>query len=274
MPELPEVETVRRGLSPGVVGHRIVHVDVREPRLRWPVAEDLGQVLGGRRIRSLQRRSKYLLFELERGWLISHLGMSGTWRLVAASAAWLPHDHVVIGLEGSADRAALVYNDPRRFGSLHYHDGAPAGHWLIAGIGPEPLDAGFDGAYLHAAARGVRRPVKHFLMDAGIVAGVGNIYACESLHHSGIHPHRHAGRVSRRRYDALASAVRRVLTAAIAQGGTTLRDFAGADGTPGYFQIDLDVYGRGGQPCRRCGRTLLDSRLGGRTTVYCGHCQR
>ena len=272
MPELPEVETTRAGLAPQLVGARVAHVEVRERRLRWPVPEGLGQYLVGARLEALDRRAKYLLFRFDRGTLIGHLGMSGSMRLVAPEAAWLVHDHLAVGFEGGR---VLRLNDPRRFGSLHWTSReAVAEHFLIAHLGPEPLGDAFDGAHLHGWARGRRAPVKAFLMDARIVVGVGNIYANEALFRAGIHPRRAAGRIARPRYDALAAAVRAVLAEALAMGGTTLRDFVGSDGRPGYFRQSLDVYGRGGEPCRRCAARLREIRLGQRTTVYCPACQR
>ena len=272
MPELPEVETTRAGLARHLEGARLARLVVREPRLRWPVPEDLGQVLTGTRLERLERRAKYLLFRFDRGTLIGHLGMSGSMRLVDPDDAWLTHDHVGMTFEGPRE---LRLNDPRRFGSLHF--AAPAevdAHFLLAHLGPEPLGDAFDGALLHARARGRRVPVKSFLMDARIVVGVGNIYANEALFRAGIHPRRAAGRISRSRYDLLAAAVRAVLSEAVRQGGTTLRDFVGSDGRPGYFRQSLDVYGRGGEPCRGCGSTLVETRLAQRTTVHCPRCQR
>ncbi|MEE2892338.1 MAG: bifunctional DNA-formamidopyrimidine glycosylase/DNA-(apurinic or apyrimidinic site) lyase [Pseudomonadota bacterium] len=272
MPELPEVETTCRGLAPYLEGRRVEQVRVHDGRLRWPVPEDLGQRMTGSRLLRLQRRAKYLLFHFDLGVLIGHLGMSGSFRLVPQSEARMTHDHVVIRFEGAPE---LRLNDPRRFGSLHwtaaedYED-----HFLIQHLGPEPLGEAFSGGYLHRAARGRRAPIKAFLMDARVVVGVGNIYANEALFRAGIHPLRAAGRIGRGRFDRLAENVREVLAAAVAMGGTTLRDFVGGDGKPGYFKQSLDVYGRGGEACRRCGAALREVRLSQRTTVYCPSCQR
>lgn len=271
MPELPEVETTRSGLAPHLEGRRVRAVLVRESRLRWPVPDDLSQSLTGARLERLTRRAKYLLFSFERGALLAHLGMSGSLRLVAPQVPWLTHDHVEIDFEGAP---RLRLNDPRRFGSLHWIEGDPGAHFLLAGLGPEPLESGFDGAWLHARSRGRRVPVKSFIMDAKVVVGVGNIYAAEALYRAGIRPSRAAGRISLARYEALADAIRAVLGEAVAMGGTTLRDFVGSDGRPGYFRQSLDAYGRGGEPCRRCGTELRASRLGQRATVYCPACQR
>jgi formamidopyrimidine-DNA glycosylase len=272
MPELPEVETTRRGLEPHAVGRRIQTLLVHDPRLRWPVAADLAEHVRGRRIDSIDRRAKYLLFALDSGdRLMLHLGMSGSVRVVPATTPRRSHDHVELQLDSGR---SVRFNDPRRFGSLHRLAAGTSGHPLLDHLGPEPLSSAFTGGYLHRLSRGRRAPVKAFLMDSRIVVGVGNIYANEALHHAAIHPARAAGRVSLARYNALADAVRAVLTAAIGAGGTTLRDFASTEGTPGYFQQRLDVYARGGLPCRRCGTTLRERRLGQRSTVYCQRCQR
>lgn len=271
MPELPEVETTRSGLAPHLEGRRVRAVLVREPRLRWPVPDDLSQSLTGRRLERLERRAKYLLFHFDRGALLAHLGMSGSLRLVAPEMPWLTHDHVEIDFDGAP---RLRLNDPRRFGSLHWIEGDPRTHFLLADLGPEPLQPGFDGDWLHARSRGRRVPVKSFIMDAKVVVGVGNIYAAEALYRAGIRPSRAAGRVALERYRALADAIRAVLGEAVAMGGTTLRDFVGSDGRPGYFRQSLDAYGRGGEPCRRCGTALKATRLGQRATVFCPSCQR
>lgn len=272
MPELPEVETTRAGLAPHLEGRRVEQVRVHDGRLRWPVPEDLGQVMTGARLERLERRAKYLLFRFDRGVLIGHLGMSGSFRLAPEDEPRMTHDHIVIRFEGAPE---LRLNDPRRFGSLHWTAADElGGHFLIEHLGPEPLGDEFDGGHLHRAARGRRAPIKAFLMDARIVVGVGNIYANEALFRSGIHPLRAAGRISRGRFDRLALEVREVLAAAVAMGGTTLRDFVGGDGKPGYFKQSLDVYGRGGEVCRRCTGALREIRLSQRTTVYCPNCQR
>ncbi|GAB5453104.1 MAG: bifunctional DNA-formamidopyrimidine glycosylase/DNA-(apurinic or apyrimidinic site) lyase [Halioglobus sp.] len=270
MPELPEVETTRRGIEPHCVDRLIEAVVVRQPALRWPVPADLAVQLHGQRVEAVERRAKYLLLQLGGGTLMIHLGMSGSLRVVQPGLAPMTHDHIDIDLEGGI---CLRFNDPRRFGSFHYLlPGAPAP--LLDHLGPEPLSEAFDGAYLYRRSRGRRGAVKNFIMDGKVVVGVGNIYASEALFLSGIRPGRAAGRISAARYEALANNIKRVLTSAIEQGGTTLRDFVGGDGKPGYFAQKLLVYGRAGEPCRRCGATLREVRLGQRSSVYCIECQR
>ena len=271
MPELPEVETARRGIAPHLVGRRIRRLEVREWRLRWPVSRRLPATLRGRTIEAVGQRGKYLLIRAGGGTLLWHLGMSGSLRVLADPPPPGPHDHVDLALAGGA---ALRFRDPRRFGSLHWTAGDPLRHRLLAGLGPEPLGANFGGDWLHARSRGRRAAVKTFLMDARVVAGVGNIYASEALFEAGIAPSRPAGRVSRARYDRLAAAVREVLARSIAAGGTTLRDFTEADGRPGYFARELRVYGRAGAPCVRCGEPVRARTLGQRSSFYCPKCQR
>ncbi|MAT92526.1 MAG: DNA-formamidopyrimidine glycosylase [Halioglobus sp.] len=270
MPELPEVETTRRGIEPHCLGRRVRRVTVRESRLRWPVPPDLPQRLRGAVIRGVDRRAKYLLLRTARGDLMVHLGMSGSLRLVPPREPPRTHDHVDIELQGDY---CLRFNDPRRFGSLHWlAPGEPTP--LLDHLGPEPLSDAFDGAWLYRLSRGRRGAVKTFIMDGKVVVGVGNIYASEALFLAGIHPGRAAGRVSLARYERLAVQIKRVLTSAIEQGGTTLRDFVGGDGKPGYFAQQLRVYGRAGAPCRACGGPLKELRLGQRSSVYCVTCQR
>lgn len=271
MPELPEVETTRRGIEPFVLGQSVARLVVRERRLRWPVPLDLAEKLEGREILRLDRRGKYLLFAVDGGALVAHLGMSGSLRVAARDAPVKKHDHIDI-LLGSG--ACLRYHDPRRFGCLLWAEGDPLAHPLLAELGPEPLAPGFTGAYLHSAARGRETPVKTLIMDGRLVVGVGNIYANEALFRAGIDPRRAAGKVSLQRYERLAEAIREVLQQAIAQGGTTLRDFVNASGKPGYFQQTLAVYGREGEPCRICGGPIRAVRLGQRSTFYCPRCQR
>lgn len=268
MPELPEVETTRRGIEPHLTGRRLVDWQLRNPALRWPVV--LPDILRGQTVRGVDRRGKYLLIALETGSLIVHLGMSGSLRVVPDDTPPGTHDHVDIRLAGGA---CLRLRDPRRFGSIHWLQGDDGAHPLLAALGPEPLGPEFDGDYLYRRSRGRRRAVKDFIMDAHIVVGVGNIYAAEALFAAGIHPQRAAGRIGRARYARLAGAIHDVLAAAIERGGTTLRDFTSADGAPGYFRIELAVYGRAGEPCHRCGRTLRGSARGQRATVYCPRCQ-
>jgi len=270
MPELPEVETTRRGIEPHLLGRVARRLLVREPRLRWPVPASVANGLDGLPVDRVRRRAKYLLLDNARGSAIVHLGMSGGLRVLDAGVPLRAHDHWDLQLD---DGRLLRYNDPRRFGCLLWQ---PAGevHPLLAGLGPEPFDLGFDGGYLHARAHGRSAPVKHFLMDQAIVVGVGNIYAAEALFRAGIDPRRAAGRVSRERFEDLAQAVKAILGHAIERGGTTLRDFLRPDGEPGYFEQELQVYGRAGEPCRVCGAPIRSVRLGQRSSFYCPRCQR
>jgi formamidopyrimidine-DNA glycosylase len=269
MPELPEVETTRRGIEPAILGRTITGWTLRQPRLRWPVI--LPDALRGERIRAVVRRAKYLVIETAGGSLIVHLGMSGSLRLTRADAEPGPHDHVDLQIDG--DRV-LRLTDPRRFGSIHYQGDDWRSHWLIRDLGVEPLDNEFDGDFLHRAARKRRVAIKLLLMDARVVVGVGNIYANESLFLAGIRPRVAAGRINRDRCVLLAQSVRDVLARAIRQGGTTLRDFVDASGRRGYFSQSLNVYGREDQPCYQCGAVLKGLRIGQRASVYCPNCQR
>ncbi|MFC7302373.1 bifunctional DNA-formamidopyrimidine glycosylase/DNA-(apurinic or apyrimidinic site) lyase [Cognatiluteimonas weifangensis] len=281
MPELPEVETTRRGLAPHVEGRRIAAVTLRRPDLRWPIPPEVSALLPGQRIVAVRRRAKYLLLDTAAGSALLHLGMSGRLRVLPADSAVGPHDHVDLALAagGRAPARVLRLTDPRRFGCLLWQ---PPGsvHPLLRGLGPEPLPdpAGggpvFDGDYLFSRSRGRKAPVKSFLMDQRVVVGVGNIYAAEALFAAGISPLRAAGRVSRERYRRLAEAVQAILAAAIVRGGTTLRDFLSPDGAPGYFEQELAAYGRGGAPCPNCGRPLKQAWIGQRASVWCGHCQK
>jgi formamidopyrimidine-DNA glycosylase len=275
MPELPEVETTRRGLAPHLVDRRIYGVNLRRADLRWPIPPEISDRLPGSRVSGLRRRAKYLLVDTPRGSALLHLGMSGSLRIVADASAPGPHDHVdlVLSATAGAPRQRLRFNDPRRFGCLLWQERGTV-HPLLRGLGPEPLAQDFDGDYLYTLSRGRRAPVKTFLMDQRVVVGVGNIYVAEALFAAGVSPLRAAGRVSRERYRRLAGEIRRVLEHAIARGGTTLRDFISPDGAPGYFEQELAAYGRGGQPCPRCGRALRQAWLAQRATVWCGRCQR
>lgn len=270
MPELPEVETTRRGLSPHCTGRQVADVLVRDGRLRWPVLPALPAVLRGQRIQGLERRAKYLLFQLDQGILMVHLGMSGSLRVLLSDEAPGRHDHIDIVLDTGV---RLRYNDPRRFGSfLWFEHGAALAP--LAKLGPEPLSEDFDGEHLYRLSRGRKMAVKPFIMDGATVVGVGNIYASEALYLAGIRPGCAATRVSRPRYQRLAEHIKQVLTSAINQGGTTLRDFVGGDGKPGYFAQQLYVYGRAGQPCKACGLPLRGKVIGQRASVYCVACQR
>jgi formamidopyrimidine-DNA glycosylase len=270
MPELPEVETTRRGLLPHVVGRTIAHVEVREPRLRWPVAKNLARTLAGERIAELARRAKYLLFATDAGTLLVHLGMSGSLRYLPTPVAPAAHDHIDVHFEGGG---ALRFNDPRRFGSFIFTK-TPAAHPLLKELGPEPLGDEFDADYLWRASRNRRVAIKQHLMNGRVVVGVGNIYASEALFRAGIHPRRTAGRIARARFEPLVGAVRDVLRDAIDEGGTTLRNFVGGDGKPGYFRGSLRVYERDGRPCVSCGTAIERRVQGQRATYYCPRCQR
>jgi formamidopyrimidine-DNA glycosylase len=270
LPELPEVETTRRGIAPHILGRRLDRLCVREKRLRWPIPDTLPGLLQGQRVGALSRRGKYLLMQLERGHLLIHLGMSGSLRILAADQPPAKHDHfdLVFG------RRCLRFHDPRRFGALIWTTDQPEQHPLLARLGPEPLSDAFDGDHLYRLAAGRRTPVKQFIMDGKVVVGVGNIYASESLYRCGIHPQRPCGRISRARYERLAEAVKAVLALAIEQGGTTLRDFVNGEGKPGYFAQQLQVYGRTGAPCPGCGNPVSQRTIGQRSSYYCARCQR
>lgn len=270
MPELPEVETSRRGIAPWLVGKQIQSVIVRDRRLRWPVPEGIERQLSGQTIRALRRRAKYLLFDTDGGTALLHLGMSGSVRIIDHDEPAAKHDHIDIQL---ATGKAMRFRDPRRFGSFLWADKADE-HPLLKFLGPEPLADDFDGDYLWNAARGRRVSIKPFIMNASVVVGVGNIYASESLFGAGIHPKRRADRIARARMILLADTIKNVLAQAIKAGGTTLRDFHGSDGEPGYFQQSLDVYGRDNKPCNNCGTPVTVVTLGQRSTYYCKNCQR
>jgi len=270
MPELPEVETTRRGIEPYLIGQQVKRVLVRERRLRWPIPEDLDVRLSGQRIQAVKRRAKYLLMEAEVGTLICHLGMSGSLCLVESGSPATKHAHVDIELSSGW---ALRYTDPRRFGALLWTADA-AQHPLLAKLGPEPLTDAFNGEHLYRLSRKRQTAIKPFIMDNAIVVGVGNIYASEALFAAKIDPRRAAGSISRARYLRLAETIKQVLQQAIACGGSSLRDFVGADGKPGYFQQELFAYGRGALPCKVCGHLLRETRLAQRSSVWCAHCQR
>ncbi|WP_041521831.1 bifunctional DNA-formamidopyrimidine glycosylase/DNA-(apurinic or apyrimidinic site) lyase [Gilvimarinus agarilyticus] len=270
MPELPEVETTLRGVAPHIVGHQVIALTVRQPRLRWPVPPELERRIKGQTLVHAARRGKYLLLGFTEGTVLIHLGMSGSLRIVPPGTAAAPHDHVDIQFGDNL----LRYHDPRRFGSILWQPGDVYRHALLAHLGPEPLSEEFSGEYLFRRARKRTQNIKQFLMDSKVVVGAGNIYANEALFMAGIKPIRKAGTLTRRECDELVSRVKFVLARSIEQGGTTLRDFVGSDGKPGYFKQQLLVYGRGGEPCVHCQKLLKEVRLGQRTTVYCTACQR
>jgi len=278
MPELPEVEVLRRSLEPHLVGDRIERVEVTNPSLREPVdVPRLRRAARGREVVALRRRSKYLLIDLEGGWtVVVHLGMSGRLTLAPAAAPLELHEHMAFHLRSGR---RLRFRDPRRFGVVFAAKTAELEadpHFVH--LGPEPLEPGLSGKVLGEvlarAAAGRRGPVKAFLMDAGVVVGVGNIYASETLHRAGVHPGRSVARISRQRWQRVAESAMAVLRQAISQGGTTLNDFADGEGRSGYFQVSLTVYDREGEPCLACGRPVRRIVQAGRSTFYCPGCQR
>jgi formamidopyrimidine-DNA glycosylase len=271
LPELPEVETTRRGLVPYVRRRRVTALTVYEPRLRWKVPPDLPRQVAGQRILRAGRRAKYLLLRLESGTLLVHLGMSGNLRAVPAGTPRLTHDHFDLVLDSGL---ALRFNDPRRFGSLLYTSGDPRAHPLLANLGPEPFSAAFDADYLWRITRGRRIAIKQLVMNSRLVVGVGNIYASEALFRARIRPRRQARTLTRAEAARLVRAVRAVLAQAIRAGGTTLRDHLGANGAPGYFRQRLYVYERRGRPCRRCRTPVRALVQGQRSTYYCPSCQK
>lgn len=271
MPELPEVETTRRGLEPLLVGQRIRTAVVRNRAMRKPVPRYLPQRLAGATVRALGRRGKYLLFDCGSGTLILHLGMSGRLWVVQDGAAPTRHDHFDLVLDNGT---VVRLRDPRRFGLVLWQSGDPLAHALLAKIGPEPLSAEFDGTWLHRATRSRGAAIKQVLMDSHVVAGVGNIYANEALFHAGISPRTAARRLSRERCHVLVARIRETLELAISAGGSSLRDYVGSNGMAGNFQSQFTVYGRAGEPCPRCGGAIREIRQGQRSTFFCPRCQR
>ena len=271
MPELPEVETTRRGILPALKNQQITKVIVRDSRLRWPIAPDFATCLVGQQVTNVQRRAKYLLIELQQGTVIWHLGMSGSLRILPVHVPPLAHDHVDVIVESGK---MLRFNDPRRFGCALWTADDPQQHELLKQLGPEPLDDEFNVVYLAAKAKGRSVSIKQFIMNAHIVVGVGNIYASEALFRAGIRPRRAAGRIKRDELAKLVKTIKAVLSQAITQGGTTLRDYVNASGAPGYFKQKLYVYERGGEPCRKCKTPIVQVTQGQRSTYYCPQCQR
>lgn len=269
MPELPEVEVTLRGIGPRLSGRVITGVAVREPRLRWPIPGSLASLVG-QKVRSVRRRGKYLLLDCGNGHLIVHLGMSGSLRVLPIGAPVQKHDHFDLLLGD----VLLRLRDPRRFGAVLWNEGNIEAHPLLRHLGIEPLSRALNGPRLHALTRGIRASIKQFLMDGRRISGIGNIYANESLYHAGIHPGTPARRLSPERCARLAKAIKATLRAAIRAGGSTLRDFVGSDGKPGYFQQRYWVYDRAGQPCRRCATPIRRMLQGQRATYYCPACQR
>ncbi len=273
MPELPEVEVVRRAVEPLLIGQEIQKADVRQAKLRWPVPHDLSQRVARQKVMGVGRRGKYLLIELPLGWVVIHLGMSGVLAHTPLTQPAGKHDHVDLVLP----QALLRLNDPRRFGAVLWHDksaGDIGMHPLLLNLGIEPFDAAFDAKLLHQSARGKQLSVKGFLLSGKAVVGVGNIYASEALHRAKIDPRRAAGRVSLQRYGMLADEIRLTLKEAISAGGSTLRDFKSSDGSSGYFQVNHLVYDREGKPCKSCSTKIKLIRQGQRSTYFCPSCQR
>jgi len=277
MPELPEVEVTRRGVAPHLEGRVVEEVVFRREGLRWPFPAHIGASLAGQRIEHVGRRGKYLLLGFASGTLIVHLGMSGHLRVLPPGVELKKHDHFDLVVAGASGRQVLRLHDPRRFGAVLWHandDGELDQHILLRGLGVEPLEDGFSAELLYRATRKRSAPIKQVLLAGDIVVGVGNIYACESLFRAGINPKTPASRISRARYERLATAIREILAAAIVQGGSTLRDFIAVNGQSGYFQQAYFVYDRAGVPCRNCGAPVRQIKQGQRSTFYCATCQR
>ena len=270
MPELPEVETTLRGIAAHIEGQRIETIVVRQPQLRWPVPKEIEQAIG-QHVNGIRRRAKYLLLDMDLGSIVLHLGMSGSLTIQATNKPVLKHDHIdfVFG-----NQHILRFNDPRRFGACLWQAIDEPQLEILKNLGPEPFSEAFNGQRLYKLSRRRSVSVKNFIMTNAVVVGVGNIYANESLFRSGIDPRRSAGKISLKRYQVLSEEIKTVLAEAIEQGGTTLRDFYGADGKPGYFRIQLKVYGKAGESCEQCGTIIRSTRIGQRSTFYCPECQR
>ncbi|MEW4983336.1 MAG: bifunctional DNA-formamidopyrimidine glycosylase/DNA-(apurinic or apyrimidinic site) lyase [Cycloclasticus sp.] len=271
MPELPEVETTRRGIAPHIEGQQVSNVIIRQGKLRWPVSEELSTLLPGLRINHVRRRAKYLLLDTDKGTLIIHLGMSGSLRVINASIEPEKHEHIDIIF---TNNMCLRYKDPRRFGSMLWASGPVEDHKLIQQLGPEPLSELFNIDDFYPKTQMRKTPIKSLIMDGHVVVGVGNIYASEALFQSGIHPKRAANNISKKRLKDLVAAIKTILAKAIEQGGTTLKDFVNSEGKPGYFQQTLNVYGRGKLPCPTCKTPIKQIVIAQRSTFYCPHCQR
>lgn len=274
MPELPEVETTRRGIAPHIIKQRVRTMTLRRRDLRWPISDELPGVVEGQHIEEVLRRGKYLILKLQTGVMMAHLGMSGSIRIATGSEELRKHDHWDLCFESGT---ILRFNDPRRFGALFWCGSESDADWrqheLIAHLGPEPLSDEFDADYLFTSTRKRKLAIKNHIMDSQTVVGVGNIYAAESLFHAGIHPGVQAGKLSKKRAGVLVEEIKKVLSAAVESGGTTLRDYVNGNGQPGYFQQELWVYGREAMPCKVCGEALSGQRMGQRATVFCRRCQ-
>ena len=269
MPELPEVETTRRGITPHILGKRFKTVIVRQSQLRWPVPDILTTTLPGLTLNDIDRRGKYLLLRTDAGTVLLHLGMSGNLRITTPDQEIGKHDHIDFIFD---DDTVLRLNDQRKFGAVLWTS-TPEEHPLLIKLGPEPLSDGFNSDYLYHCSRNRTAPIKNVIMDSHIVVGVGNIYANESLFLAGLHPNRSVSDLDLPDYQRLVDAIKTVLVRAIEQGGTTLRDFTNAQGKPGYFQQSLSVYGRGGQACLRCEEPIQHLKIGQRASYFCGNCQ-
>jgi len=271
MPELPEIETIRREMMPHLEGQWFTTVTVRQPRLRWPVPDNLAQILVGQHLHQIHRRGKYLLFQCSQGHLLIHLGMSGSLRILSLNTPVKKHDHIDFEFTGNI---CLRYHDPRRFGCVLWTTAPILNHPLLANLGPEPLTDEFTGKYLYHLAKQRQLTVKEYIMDAHVVVGVGNIYANEALFLARIHPARAAGQIGLSRYQRLVESIQQVLQAAIEQGGTTLRDYVTTTGEEGNFKTYLHVYGRAGEACRQCGKPIQTQKMGQRSTYFCSNCQK
>lgn len=269
MPELPEVETTLRGLEPHLLKRKIKRIDIREPRLRWPVPATIKN-LQGDHILALSRRAKYLLMQTEQGHMIWHLGMSGSMRIMPEHTESAKHEHIKLSFD---DHSSLRFRDPRRFGALLFTRDDPLQHELLVKLGPEPLSDEFNADYLKSLCIGRQTAIKNLIMDSHVVVGIGNIYACESLFLSGINPKTKAGRIGLQRLNKLVVSIKAVLTRAITKGGTTLQDFTQANGNPGYFTQSLNVYGNHAK-CMACGHDIKRITQGQRSTYYCAQCQK
>jgi len=270
MPELPEVETTLQGISPHIKKQRVNKVIIRQPKLRWPIPADLPQLIEQQILTSLSRRAKYLLLHFNTGTLLIHLGMSGSIRIIAAGTVAAKHDHFELEF---THQKSIRLTDPRRFGAVLWLGKEPYQHPLLSKLGPEPLSTSLTGDYLYQKSKDKKVSIKQFIMNQVIVTGIGNIYCAEALFLAGISPTRAAGNISLKRYQILVAQIKKTLDLAIAQGGTSLRDFVGSDGKPGYFKQELSVYGRTGLPCKQCNKALTEIKQAQRTTVYCTHCQ-
>lgn len=270
MPELPEVETTKRGLEPVMVGTQVVDVALHNSQLRWPVDWEQLAKTKGQTLLSIDRRSKYLLFNFDSGTWLVHLGMSGSLRLVAPDTGTRKHDHVVLSLSNNLE---LRYHDPRRFGSWLWAGNTPMDHPRLSNLGPEPLSSQFSGRFLHHATRSRKTPIKNLIMDAKVVVGVGNIYASESLFDAKIHPKKSSESLTLEECANLTKAIKKILRRSIKAGGTTLKDFSGSNGEPGYFQQSLSVYNQEGESCKACCTLIQKATLGQRSTFWCPTCQ-